>query len=631
MTTRHTTRDTRRAGNALVLALLVVTTVAALGASFMHITSSLATRQSVGIDSQRAFYIAEAGLAEAFQAVRIGRSGEVGSIAAPARFGDGLVWVTATNTVGDQVRLESTALCGTGRACLALILEPIDQPLGFFADEDLSITSVLLVDGYDSNVAPYSESVVASGSSAEELRVYADWLHNEVGAKEFARVVGGAASGPNSKSTKGLRSFDQAMLAELAEWLPALRMGYPMGYSQNGPVTSNSPPGGAANADGSSAPSSALGVTTGRGGLLASNGDVEFTLSNDEPVEIWGDITLGTKGSVHGLDEVTVSGSTDPRTTEVELPMVEVPEVALAPAVRHDGLLPLLVPAGTSGHLEIVVGAGAELVLRGPSTVVIGDLVLEPGAALSFDTRAGSIALYVLRSFDLQPGSFVMNSEEAPDRTTVQVAATYDDPLDPAVKLDATAQFHGTLYAPESNVRIGSDFEFFGGVIARRLEIGAGARLHFDNAGAAGSPIPRILSWRVVEIPSEVRTVFADPFRVLGVERNSLRELSLAHDLGDVQLDVVYVDTSGVTRTWSGSEDQFDWLQVETLESAARAATRKIEVRAGDAIKPKPGKTKPGKSKPGKSKPGKSKPGKSKPGKSNPGKTKPDDDDSDDD
>jgi hypothetical protein len=240
------------------------------------------------------------------------------------------------------------------------------------------------------------------------------------------------------------------------------------------------------------------------------------------------------------------------------------------------------VPSGTSGHLEIVVGAGAELVLRGPSTVVIGDLVLEPGAALSFDTRAGSVALYVLRSLDLQPGSLVSNSDEAPDRTTVQVAATDDDSLDPAVKLDATAQFHGTLYAPESTVRIGSDFEFFGGVIARRLEIGAGARLHFDHAGVEGSPMPRILSWRVVEIPSEVRTVFSDPFRALGVERDSLMQLSLAHDLGNVQLDVIYIDMGGVTRTWSGSEDQFDWSQVETLESAVRAATRENEVCADE-------------------------------------------------
>lgn len=588
MTARNTGLGTRRAGNALVLALLVVTTVAALGAGFMHITSSLATRQSVGIDSQRAFYIAEAGLAEGFQAVRIGRSGEIGSIVAPARFGDGLVWVTATDTVGEQVRLESTALCGTGRASLALILEPVDQPLGFFADEDLTITSVLLVDGYDSNVAPYSESVVETGPSAEELRVYADWLNDQIGEKEFARIVAGADPAPSSRSNRGLGRLDETMLAELAKWLPALQRGYPAGHSRNGPVPSYAPPGGAANEDGSSAPGSALGVTTGKGGLLASNGDVEFALSDDEPVEIWGDITLGTDGSVHGLDEVTVSGTADPRTTEVELPRVEVPEVALAPAVRHDGLLPLLVPAGTSGHLQIVVGAGAELVLRGPSTVVIGDLVLEPGAALSFDTRAGSVALYVLRSLDLQPGSFVTNSDEAPDQTTVQVAATDDDPLDPAVKLDATAQFHGTLYAPESNVRIGSDFEFFGGVIARRLEIGAGARLHFDHAGVEGSPIPRILSWRVVEIPNEVSTVFADPFRILGVERDALTELSLAHDLGDVQLDVLYVDTGGVTRTWSGTEDQFDWSRVESLESVARTATREKEVGVDDEIKTDP-------------------------------------------
>lgn len=577
-----------RRGNALVIALLVVTTVAALGAGFMHITSSLATRQSVGIDSQRAFYIAEAGLAEGFQAVRMGRTGELGSVTAPARFGEGLLWVTATDTAEGQIRLESTALCGTGRASLALVIEPVDLALGFFADQDLIINSVLLLDGYDSSAATYNESVATSGPSAGELRAYADWLHKKVGNGDFDKVISGPDIDPSKKYKGKLGGLKKQELTELAEMQPALRLGYPEGHFKKGPIAGYVPPGGATEEEESEGPASTLGATTGEHGLLASNGNVQFMLPAGEPVEIWGDVKPGPGSRVTGLEGVTVSGSTDSRAAMVELPMVEVPDVELAMAMRHDDLMPLLVPSGTSGYDEIVVGSGAEIVLRGPSTIVIGELVLEPGAALSFDTRAGDVALYVTRSLDFQPGSLVGNSNEAPNQTTVQVAATFDDPLDPAVKLDATAQFHGTVYAPDSNVRIGSQFEIFGGVIARRLEIGAGARLHFDHIGTAGSPIPRILSWQVVELPNEVQTVFGDPFRMLGVKRDSLVELSDSHDLAEVQLDVTYVDTSGVTRTWSGTEDQFDWSKVDELESVTRDATRALEVSDDATIKSEP-------------------------------------------
>ena len=119
-------------GSALVIALIAVAAVATMGAAFVQVTGSLSRRQSREVDQTKAFYLAEAGLAEALQALRIGRTGQIGTEDEPAAYGQGLLWVDATETTDDQVRLEANAQCGAGRASLALVVEPVEQPLGFF-------------------------------------------------------------------------------------------------------------------------------------------------------------------------------------------------------------------------------------------------------------------------------------------------------------------------------------------------------------------------------------------------------------------------------------------------------------------------------------------------------------------
>ena len=149
---------------------------------------------------------------------------------------------------------------------------------------------------------------------------------------------------------------------------------------------------------------------TASGGLLATNGSVYFTGGSGQPVEVYGGVESGPGGSVVGSDGVTVVGDSGSRLTPVELPPVTVPAIAMAPPVRHEGLLPMLVSPGSSGYERIEVAADAELVLRGPATVVIGTLVLEPGAALTLDTRDGNVVLYVTGGMDLRSGSSVTTS-----------------------------------------------------------------------------------------------------------------------------------------------------------------------------------------------------------------------------
>ncbi len=591
------------------MAMIVVTVVAMLGAGYLQVTSALARRQFNAIDNQLAFYLAEAGLAESFQPVRMGRSVQIGSETDPAMFGQGLLWVDVLELADGNVRLDSTGLVGSGRATLSFVLEPVEFDLGFFGDEDLIVDNVFLTDGWDPAAGSYTEQV---GLETIEIDKSYPFLHvmkednilfyegtfyryvgPEKGSVQYdASVPYASLVGMSGSSNYGLDPGDFTDADWKEDYVPGRSDAWALAGNDDddyeGPLVceidfvrayfagldANPPP---AEEGGDSGPESELGVTTGQGALLGSNGDVHFTLPTGEVAEIWGDVRPGPDGSVTGLDSVTIDGATGSRATQVELPVVTVPEVTMSAAVRHDDLLPMLIPQGESGHTRIEVAAGAELVIRGPATVVIGELVLEPGAHLELDTRAGEVALFVTDELDLQGGSTVATSGVEPDETTVQVSSTANDPLNPAVTLDATSQFYGTVYAPDTDVRIGSNFEIFGGVIARRLDISAGARLHFDSSGGDGRNRPRIIGWRVIEVPAAARRR-GDPFRLLGVDPTNAAVLADAHDLGNVTMDLDYIDLAGVERSYVGSEDLFNWDDVESVVKVEREALRPKEV-----------------------------------------------------
>ena len=321
---------------------------------------------------------------------------------------------------------------------------------------------------------------------------------------------------------------------------------------------------------------SSQGPTTGSDGLLSSNGNITLASESGDPVEVFGDVKPGPLGSVSGLGSACVTGCTDPLSTEIELPVVEIPTVSLAMPLRHESMLPLVISAGTSGFESIEVGPDSELVMSGPATVVIGKLTLEPGALLTLDTRNGDVELYITGGMDLQPGSMASTSGERPEEVSVQVSSIPTLGTAP-INLEATSQFHGTIYAPETEVKIGTDFEIYGGVVARKLEIGPGARLHYDSSGFGGSAIPRIVSWKIIELPTAIRGQLGDPFTILGVDKDELEDLAQAHDLSAVWLTLTYIGLDGSEHTYSGTEDKFDWKAVASIVSVERDTTRESE------------------------------------------------------
>lgn len=156
-----------RRGSALVMSLVAVATVVALAASFSQFASSVANRQAQAVNRKRAFYMAEAGMAEAFAGLSCGRSGIVASPEAPALLGSGVFWVEATELEDGLVRLDSTGMVGTGRAELSLVARRGEEgvaALGVFSEGALALSPGSVIDAYDSTKGTYASQADKSGA-----------------------------------------------------------------------------------------------------------------------------------------------------------------------------------------------------------------------------------------------------------------------------------------------------------------------------------------------------------------------------------------------------------------------------------------------------------------------------------
>ena len=154
----------QRSGSSLVMALVVVLALVAVSASFLQVSSSITRRQMQAIDQKKAFYLAEAGLAESYVAIRVGKTGVIGSMGDPAIFGDGLFWVEVEEHENGLYTLRSTGMAGTARTVLSIVIEEGDTSvaaLGLFSSLELTIPSGTLIDSYESGAGAYTPPATA--------------------------------------------------------------------------------------------------------------------------------------------------------------------------------------------------------------------------------------------------------------------------------------------------------------------------------------------------------------------------------------------------------------------------------------------------------------------------------------
>ena len=448
-------------GVALIYSVIAVMVVSILAAGFMQLALAVTRRLSSTADTAQAFNIAEAGLAEAYTGLGVARTGNVGTVDAPAAFGGGLVWVEATRHPTGLVELESTAMYGTGRATLGIACEPIARSvasLGFFTLDDLRLNPDVRLDSYDSSKGAYNTQI-------------------------------------------------------------------------NTPLNNQ--------------------------GMVGSNGNVTIASNN----RIFGDVIYGPTGKISIGSGAVVTGGTSARPELETLPPVEVPDIPLAKPVKYLSGVPMVVPPGEAGYQTLDIGKNSKLVLKGPLKLVVGDLMLRLGAQMTFDTTAGPVDLFVTNSVDLNTSSVVTTSSQKTSDSNIYVSA----PPGKTVSFGAKSQFFGYIYAPNATVKISAQYELYGGLACKELQLAAQGKMHLDTGLGAllQSALPIMHSWRVVDIPQKVATKRMDPFEVLGLDPHALPTLAEAHE--DQVLELRYVAMDGSTQSYFGKESLFDWSDVKEV------------------------------------------------------------------
>lgn len=201
---RTDTHSRARRGAALLFSVMAVMVVSILAAGFLQLSLAVTRRLNSSADTAQALNLAEAGLAEAYTGLAQARTGNVGSEAAPAVFGNGLLWVEASEHESGLVELECTAMYGTGRATLGLVCEPVELgigSLGFFSRARLRLNPDARLDSYDSSQGTYLEqrdtplnNQATVGSNGDVSIASGDFVYGQVvhGPTSTTTIASGA-------------------------------------------------------------------------------------------------------------------------------------------------------------------------------------------------------------------------------------------------------------------------------------------------------------------------------------------------------------------------------------------------------------------------------------------------------
>ncbi len=526
--------DPRRRGTALTAALVVVVTVASLGAYLIQMQAAMARRQAMSIDTRTALYTAEAGLAEAAYQVSQGRSGAIGSKESPAEFNGHKYWVESEGFGGNEISLTATALAGKGRFSVNLAMLPNQNPvavLGVFGDEGVLIGDRVLVDGYDARKGDYASSC-ASG-------------------RGFTTTGSGAVVGSNGDVVidDGLGGADQ-LVARVRSALrgPFEGRSLPWLFESTDPILEKR-------------------YDRGREGV------------HPESTMILGTVSAGPGGVVLPGPSTRIDGIEE-RESEAVLPEVVLPgDLAVEGSGIHE----------ISGRSEwgdaalrvdgFVVRPGGTLRLVGPLVLEAESVVLEPGARLFIDDSGGPVTVYCTGSFDAQESSLVSMARESEQQHgfTLLVPRPADVEDDERVTLDALGDLRGVIYAPGDRLTIRAGMKIYGSVVAKHVTLDDDAWVSVDKAleiGGTGFPaLSKSRRWQVVT-PSEEDVAVAARSRAKPPTEMAAEKF----------LEVIYMDANDTRATYSGNVGRFDASLAERIIAVRwrDPATRKFS----DWIKP---------------------------------------------
>lgn len=510
---RHQALEHRR-GSALVASLIVVILVAGLGSGLVSMQSAITRRHAQGTDLKRALYVAEAGIAEAFSAIAVGKSGSVGTSEVPAKWGRGVYWVEATTDTEGNVHLMSTGLSGLGRFTVTAVVKPGVNPAaanGVFGSTAVTVGEGAIVDGYDSTKGTYSEQVEpgapggATGTGARltsngDVLLYGNLVESEAGAVPETFVYGDIRPGVHG-----------VVLTEPGVVISGSSL----------PIAEKAP----------SPPIPVPEILTSEGSEALAGTLVDEHLRYDE-LRVLAGTTLRLQG----------------------------PLKLVVDSLEVDGRLEI---DGSTGAVEVFVlqtfrfRTGSELETINPSPRTVGFFL----GAIGEDTGDWD---------SLSSGDFSLSDSGDSGRLALPKGGlTPAPPTEEPLVFEPTGNFHGLLYAPFVDLTVPASLRFFGAVGARSIELAPGARVSFDEGVASASlgvaVLPELVSWQIVALPDEpLVTSRVDALVQLKVAGVTPLDSSVAHRESRVALK--YVDTGNVKRAYLGELSLFNWSNLKTIE-----------------------------------------------------------------
>ncbi|HEX7447200.1 MAG TPA: pilus assembly protein TadG-related protein [Pirellulales bacterium] len=221
-------------------------------------------------------------------------------------------------------------------------------------------------------------------------------------------------------------------------------------------------------------------ATAGAQGSICSNGPIGLVGN----ASVRGDAHPGPGQTVAKIGHASITGSTAPRTSAMQLPPVN---LAAAATLNDNQNIPMTLlgknPLNGQGALTL---NGRDTLTLPPGTYYFSSLKLVGSSSLEI---SGPTTIYCTGSFDCGGGSLV-NATQLP--RNLQVYCT-----GPLLKLSGNADFYGTVYAPSTPLLIIGTADFYGTLVGSDLVVIGNPRLHADQSlGPLQGciPFPRIVN-----------------------------------------------------------------------------------------------------------------------------------------
>ncbi len=236
-------------------------------------------------------------------------------------------------------------------------------------------------------------------------------------------------------------------------------------------------------------------------GNTGSDGNINMSQNS----LVFGNAQAGPGYTTTVLGNAAVSGTTAPMLTSITWPPVTLPVNPVAGNTPFNNNA--AVASGTHAYGATTLGNNAQLTVTGPATLVFDSLTLRTGSAILADTTNGPVKIYVANNLVMSSNTTIHANDYKP--AGVEVNLLSDNIFDPNVQValdtvtfSSNSTLYGTIYAPTAAVVIDSNFQLYGGVIARRVDLRSNSRVHYDqelaHVTAPGTALYSRVAWRVM-------------------------------------------------------------------------------------------------------------------------------------